>query len=109
MNPRPIGYEPIELPGCSTPHYWNTGKDSLLQLFHWYGIPVVYCMKVLFCDVLSQVRKQKQLSQSGLVKLMAKHGYTITVTSVRNWEADRRTPDICKQQLLIKTLQEYNP
>ena len=32
MNPRPSGYEPDELPGCSTPHVENNFDIGVVQI-----------------------------------------------------------------------------
>jgi hypothetical protein len=32
LNPRPSGYEPDELPGCSTPHFQNSFDVDLAQI-----------------------------------------------------------------------------
>ena len=32
MNPRPSGYEPDELPGCSTPHLENNFDIDVVQI-----------------------------------------------------------------------------
>jgi hypothetical protein len=32
MNPRPSGYEPDELPGCSTPHFENNFDIDVVQI-----------------------------------------------------------------------------
>src|SRR5437870_7603778 len=32
LNPRPSGYEPDELPGCSTPHFQNSFDVDLRQI-----------------------------------------------------------------------------
>jgi hypothetical protein len=32
LNPRPSGYEPDELPGCSTPHFENNFDPELVQI-----------------------------------------------------------------------------
>lgn len=41
MNPRPFGYEPNELPDCSTPHQtWSRGSRSLPELFRASDHPI---------------------------------------------------------------------
>ncbi len=32
LNPRPSGYEPDELPGCSTPHFENNFDIDVMQI-----------------------------------------------------------------------------
>jgi hypothetical protein len=32
LNPRPSGYEPDELPGCSTPHFENNFDIDVVQI-----------------------------------------------------------------------------
>jgi hypothetical protein len=32
LNPRPSGYEPDELPGCSTPHFENNFDVAVVQI-----------------------------------------------------------------------------
>ena len=32
LNPRPSGYEPDELPGCSTPHFENNFDIDIVQI-----------------------------------------------------------------------------
>jgi hypothetical protein len=32
LNPRPSGYEPDELPGCSTPHFENSFNVDFVQI-----------------------------------------------------------------------------
>ena len=32
MNPRPSGYEPDELPGCSTPHFETNFDIDVVQI-----------------------------------------------------------------------------
>ena len=32
LNPRPSGYEPDELPGCSTPHFENSFDGDSVQI-----------------------------------------------------------------------------
>jgi hypothetical protein len=32
LNPRPSGYEPDELPGCSTPHFENNFDLDIVQI-----------------------------------------------------------------------------
>jgi hypothetical protein len=31
LNHRPLGYEPNELPGCSTPHLYGNNRDRVGQ------------------------------------------------------------------------------
>ena len=33
MNPRPSGYEPDELPGCSTPRWFSNYKRAAREVF----------------------------------------------------------------------------
>ena len=49
LNQRPLGYEPNELPDCSTPHWQYSESRALCQpLFHVYrsNVRSSYCSKV---------------------------------------------------------------
>jgi hypothetical protein len=35
LNPRPSGYEPDELPGCSTPRFIYADKDGEIKFKKW--------------------------------------------------------------------------
>ena len=44
LNQRPSGYEPDELPGCSTPRDENTGDVNSLQIEKRFHLPKRICL-----------------------------------------------------------------
>ena len=51
LNQRPLGYEPNELPGCSTPHFDNNSEGGERQIFG-----LLNAITLMLCDLAGNRR-----------------------------------------------------
>ncbi len=64
LNQRPLGYEPNELPGCSTPHSDNSSHGMQGQIAHITKALQAHCDS--FVDVFAAARRRHCISASAV-------------------------------------------